>query len=373
MKQMLFDWIDMEIGEEAVILRSAKPLKIMSSAPINGGLTESRTIVNLLVDLDFSADPAEHFRSKYRSLGVPQDSVCLMTAATVSKAVVSGGKKDGIGFSAVVTAGTSNSSSISDGIKDGRMGTINAIIVADRAMSLGCMVNAIMSASEAKCKALSSLDLRSKYSDELATGTSSDAVLVACPIGEEELLYAGSATPLGFLIGANVESAVRRAVIAHDDLAPERPLEKRLAERGILVEDLVEAAMELYMPHPSIKDGDAREAFLRCLRSAMEDANVGALVMGAIRLNEDGVRGLIPGMNKELFDSDPVHLVADEVIGISIATHIAGYYGVFEFYRFDRKKPGILARLPPFVDDAIGALIGGASSRMYTELFKGSR
>jgi alpha-ribazole phosphatase CobZ len=94
--------------------------------------------------------------------------------------------------------------------------------------------------------------------------------------------------------------------------------------------------------------------------------------MAAFRLNEDGTRGLLPGITKEIFDSDPVLLVADEIIGISIAMQIAGYYGLFEFKRFDDQKPGLLSRLPPFTDDAIGALIAGASSKMYSELFKGS-
>jgi hypothetical protein len=39
---------------------------------------------------------------------------------------------------------------------------------------------------------------------------------------------------------------------------------------------------------------------------------------------------------------------------------------MFEFVRFDKQKPGILAELGPFMDDVIGGLIGGVSANMYT-------
>jgi len=59
-------------------------------------------------------------------------------------------------------------------------------------------------------------------------------------------------------------------------------------------------------------------------------------------------------------------LVTDELLGITIANYIAGAKGIFEFIRFDQTKPGILKKLGPIVNDAIGGLIAGASSNMYT-------
>jgi phosphatidylglycerophosphatase A len=59
-------------------------------------------------------------------------------------------------------------------------------------------------------------------------------------------------------------------------------------------------------------------------------------------------------------------LVADELLGMTIANYIAGAKGIFEFIRFDQAKPGILKNLGPIVNDAIGGLIAGVSSNMYT-------
>jgi len=55
---------------------------------------------------------------------------------------------------------------------------------------------------------------------------------------------------------------------------------------------------------------------------------------------------------------------------MAIAEYIGGTKARFEFVRYDTKKPGILGRLGPFVDDVICGLIAGVSSQMYTEALK---
>ena len=52
---------------------------------------------------------------------------------------------------------------------------------------------------------------------------------------------------------------------------------------------------------------------------------------------------------------------------MTIANYIAGARGIFEFVRFDQAKPGILKELGPIVNDAIGGIIAGCSSNMYTQ------
>jgi len=63
-------------------------------------------------------------------------------------------------------------------------------------------------------------------------------------------------------------------------------------------------------------------------------------------------------------------LVADELLGMTIASYVAGARGIFEFIRFDQAKPGILKELGPIANDAIGGLIAGASSNMYTRALR---
>ncbi|MFX1452207.1 MAG: phosphatidylglycerophosphatase A, partial [Promethearchaeota archaeon] len=132
--------------------------------------------------------------------------------------------------------------------------------------------------------------------------------------------------------------------------------------------DLIETAMELYIPHPGVENKEkARISLEKNINKFLKDPNVAILLMAAFRLQEDGEQGLIPMITKEDFVKDPVFIIADEMLGMAISNYIAGTRGIFEFYRFDSKKPGILKNMGVFIDDIIGGLLAGVSSLMYSE------
>ena len=148
------------------------------------------------------------------------------------------------------------------------------------------------------------------------------------------------------------------------------PLLKYLEERGVTLKDLIDAALELFVPHPGVETKEKaaqllREEFL----DALSDVNVSCLEVACFGAEEDAESGLIPGLTKERFMGRP-GLVADELLGITIATYIAGARGIFEFIRFDQAKPGILKKLGPISNDAVGGLIAGVSSNMYTNALR---
>jgi alpha-ribazole phosphatase CobZ len=366
---IFFDDIKIDVNREHIVIESKKPIKVLSSAPINGGLRFSNKIINLWIPEDFYYDPIAYYKNK----NVDSNAVCLMTGADLMKTGIVKKESSNIKVLAITTAGISNASSITDWniIKNStsNIGTINIIVIVDREMTEGCMVNAITTITEAKCKVLSSFDIRSVKSYEQATGTSSDALAIVSLGKGDALEYAGSATELGWLIASCVEDALKNTLICNN-IKTERKLLLRLKERGIILEDLISTAMEIYVPHPNYSKEEAKEIFKRILLEVMDDINVSSLVIAGLRLNEDGKRGLIPNISADKYEEDPVNLVADEILGISIAMYIAGYNGLFEFYRFDREKPGILKNLPPFVDDVIGGLLAGASSKMYSYMIE---
>ncbi|MEM3745017.1 MAG: phosphatidylglycerophosphatase A [Candidatus Bathyarchaeia archaeon] len=147
-------------------------------------------------------------------------------------------------------------------------------------------------------------------------------------------------------------------------------LVKYLEERGISLKDLIDTALELFVPHPGI---ETREKAAKILEEefadTLSDVNVSCLIVACFRAEEDARAGLIPGLSKERFMGRP-GLVADELLGMTIASYIAGARGVFEFIRFDQTKPGILKKLGPIVNDAIGGLVAGVSSNMYTRALR---
>ncbi len=148
------------------------------------------------------------------------------------------------------------------------------------------------------------------------------------------------------------------------------PMLRWLEQHGITMQDLIDAALEMYVPHPGIETPEKAALVLKEeLLDALSDPNVATLITAAFHAQEDAEKGLIPGLSVEYFMGRP-GLVADELIGIAIATYIAGTKGMFEFVRFDQAKPGILKKLGPLTNDPIGALIAGASSNMYTRSVK---
>ena len=141
--------------------------------------------------------------------------------------------------------------------------------------------------------------------------------------------------------------------------------QKMLEDQGVELEDLVDAAFALYVGDKEKTEITRRKAMFRAkIRLNLQDQNVGMLLEAAIHLDK-----MASGEASGIFGSsaDPSALVADELIGMSIAEYIAGKKGLFNYVRYDREKPGILARLPPFLDDAVGALVAGTMTRVFEE------
>jgi len=143
-----------------------------------------------------------------------------------------------------------------------------------------------------------------------------------------------------------------------------------LEQKGITLKDLLDAGLELFVPHPGLESVEKAAVVLREeLLDALADVNVSTLMVMGFRAEEDAENGLIPGLSQERFLGRP-GLVADEVLGLAIAGYIAGTRGVFEYTRFDQAKPGILKKLGPITNDAVAALVAAASSNMYTKALR---
>ena len=139
-----------------------------------------------------------------------------------------------------------------------------------------------------------------------------------------------------------------------------------LEKHDISFKNLVDCALEMYVPHPGIETEEkAIEMLKEEFLDVLNDVNIAILETAAFHAQEDAEKGLIPGLTQERFRGRPGP-VADEILGIAIATYIGGTRAVFEYVRFDQAKPGILKKLGSITNDAIGALVAGVSSNVYT-------
>lgn len=92
-----------------------------------------------------------------------------------------------------------------------RPSTINTIVLVDARLEPGSAVNAVITATEAKVGALSDAGIVTPDGMP-ATGTVTDAVVVAWTGRGPRLAYLGPATPGGWLVARSVRRAVTEGI-----------------------------------------------------------------------------------------------------------------------------------------------------------------
>jgi iron complex transport system ATP-binding protein len=199
-------------NEAAIILRSQLPLQILSSAVVGGGLVRARYILNCHVRKGYCHPyPAADLAAMAHGLGIEEPFVGMMTAARLHKARTTVLQEE-ITVAAIVTAGLSNPSA--PGLSPPvifQPGTINAILLIDAHLTPAALVNAVITATEAKAQIVLAYGTRTPEG-YTATGTSTDAIVVACTGRGEALPYAGPATLVGWLIGRCIRTALAAAL-----------------------------------------------------------------------------------------------------------------------------------------------------------------
>ena len=133
-----------------------------------------------------------------------------MTAAKTQYARLAVESRDGATVAAVVSMGLSNRACAGVSPPSAfATGTINTIVLIDAHLTPAAMVNAVITATEAKTLALGDWHVLSPEGAP-ASGTSTDAVVVACTSRGEAQSYAGPATVVGWLIARTVRRAMDR-------------------------------------------------------------------------------------------------------------------------------------------------------------------
>lgn len=211
--------VTVAIGPRLVRVASEAPLTVLGSAVVGGGLGTAREILNVHVDDGYDGErPEEDLAAVADALGAARPFVGLMTAAYTQYARCAVESLGALRVAAVVSVGLSNTTAAGvsppvatagDGIATPAPGTINVILLVDGALTPSAMVNAVITATEAKTMTLAAWDVKTPEGD-VASGTSTDTVVVACTGRGEELRYAGPATPVGWLAARAVRAAMDR-------------------------------------------------------------------------------------------------------------------------------------------------------------------
>jgi len=210
--ELEFPGVNVALSWEAWVLRSDSDLHTLASALVGGGFCVTRCIVNRHVSRDYmQSDPGGDLRSFAASRGISEPFVGLMTAVHLDQARAACLQDGDLKIAAVVTAGLSNPAA--PGLSPPAAllpGTINMVLLVDAQLTPAAMVNAVITATETKAHLLLEHGVHTPEGYP-ATGTSSDALVVACTGRGDALAYAGPATRVGWLIGRAVRQALGEA------------------------------------------------------------------------------------------------------------------------------------------------------------------
>lgn len=220
---------DVALKHKAIIIELKCPTRTIISSWHNGGYNEDlKYIVNQTVeDVDYTLMDEmpidEYQKYLFSKINLDADKTAgLITSACMDNAVIEHEVYKDLNVTAIVTAGADkNGIKASDPASfyehnhkyEACIGTINIIVLINANLDQGTLVNAIITATEAKTSVLEDLKVESQYSNAIATGTGTDGICITSnKNSSNHIENAGKHSKLGELIAQTVRRATFKAL-----------------------------------------------------------------------------------------------------------------------------------------------------------------
>lgn len=203
------------VTADSVQFQAKQSLKTVSSAVHNPGTGWYTTFVNRHVDAAYDCDNVKKEMEEYLEQRGHHltDTVAMMTAVQTEHVEIKSFSDESVSIVIAVTAGVGNAVDVSKAReRKAHVGTINTWIIVNGRLSDEAFIQAMITATEAKTRALQMENVLDPLTGTQATGTSTDSLLVASTQMGPELPYAGPITPVGNLIGTGVYECTIRAI-----------------------------------------------------------------------------------------------------------------------------------------------------------------
>ena len=214
------------IGPEAVVIRSARPLLAVSSAPVGGGVARVRAVINLHVRRDDPClDPAAMVAAFARRAGVGAPYVGLLTGAWTMRAQQAVAARYDIQALAVATVGLSNrvaAGLLAGAMRGGPPPSTRSVIV-DAEADAAALVNAVITGHRGQ-GALAGRAGGADGRGRPVTGTSTDAVVVAATGAGPRARFGGPASEFGWVVARAAGRALEAGIapLARGELVTQR-------------------------------------------------------------------------------------------------------------------------------------------------------
>src|SRR5262249_5366553 len=156
------------VRERTLVVSLPATYRVLSWAPLAGGLMEAQTLLNHQVQTDEcpADEPNVYLQALARRLQLTSPVVGLMTGVKVERLVRGLGQQARVRVECFATVGLTNALAVGDpAIYDESPGTINLILVVDHPLTAAALVEAVAIVTEAKVRALYNAVVRSTVSD----------------------------------------------------------------------------------------------------------------------------------------------------------------------------------------------------------------
>ena len=355
------------VGEDTLVIEFGGRVRALSSTIIGGGLRELTHVIFHRVDPDFNEpDPARYAENLLEKLELPRkSSAVFLTAVDVVKEHIELEVDSPTKIALIASIGLSHGASIGTRGSGERPGTINILLFVEKPLADRALIDLAGVVSGVKAIALADLALSRGYNLGRVYATITDALVIASRMDSKgREFYAGPATP----VGSETAKLVYEAMVSAG--LKSMGVEERF--RNIFGVDLswvTEAAAKIYRraPIPSLSEAEVGREVETELRELLRDPNIWALALAARNLDWHGLAGTLPELSRDEYLSDSKKILADELLGITLALYINGWKALFAYYWIDSAKEGFeeFGDKPMFMDDILASLIGSILSKIY--------
>jgi adenosylcobinamide hydrolase len=221
------------VAADTLVVDCGASMRVLSSAPMCGGLFRTRYILNHQVagnpgeklpgkavrPQSNGGHPSSTLRQIGAALGIHEPCVGLMTAVPMTRLVVGREEREGLWVECFATVGVTNAVRAGeppyhDHAVVTKPGTINLILITNGCLSHAAMVGAVQVVTESKTGVLRDHAVPSWTGRPGATGTGTDAVVIASALRHTGpwLPYSGTHTAIGALLGRVVADCVTQGL-----------------------------------------------------------------------------------------------------------------------------------------------------------------
>jgi len=193
------------------------PHSVLSWALLGGGWrTASKVLWHRVTDddLPMGVDPLALFLERIERDGMDKSAIGFLSGLPASSYIETVQVSGGEWVRCLATVGLSNGVRVGDrsSLTNPKIGTINILLQSSLPLSLAASIEASSVVTQARTLAVLEAQVPSAEGSGFVTGTGTDCIVIASPMGENPAAFSGTHTLIGHLIGQAVLEVMKPGI-----------------------------------------------------------------------------------------------------------------------------------------------------------------